>query len=75
MHKRKNAPFISNRTIQMLLIFAIIAIVFSHFNVWMFWWIPFVFMGGSCTWHSNHHDEEEVYGKSKNDDLYDGDYV
>ena len=71
MNKRKNDQWISNRTIQMLIIFAIIAIVFSQLNVWAVWWIPFLIMGGGCSGWAYHHDEKQ---KRKNDE-YDGEYV
>lgn len=70
MNKRKNDQWISNRTIQLLIIFSIIAIIFTQLNLWAVWWIPFLIMGSGCSGWA-YHDENQ---KRKNDE-YDGEYV
>jgi hypothetical protein len=75
MYKYKRRKPNLNHVLQWVIIALIIGIVVSHFNLWAFWWIPFLFFmfrGCSRSWrHScSSHDKKRKYDDEADDVHY-----
>ena len=72
MHKHKHGKPNWNHVLQWVIIGLIISIIVSHFNLWAFWWIPFLFICCSrCGGHSRKsYDEKRKYDDDEADDVH-----
>ncbi|MDQ7028170.1 MAG: hypothetical protein Q9P44_21715 [Anaerolineae bacterium] len=75
MDKRKHRNMKWNRILQWVIIALIISIVVGKFNLWAFWWIPFLFIGLNrcgCSWKTCSIDQDKRKHYDDDDDI---DYV
>lgn len=76
MHNHKRRRNMNwNRILQWIIIALIISVIVSKFNLWAFWWIPFLFiLFRKCSWksHSRHERRHKHHHYDEEDDV---DYV